>query len=76
MDAMPADLAIGQLRMAWRGVGYPDEGWQALVDALSARATEAGARLRAHTPVDGISGEPGAWRVRTRPDSDAKRLTR
>jgi len=65
MDAMPADLAIGQLRIAWRGVGYPDEGWQALVDGLHARATEAGARLRAHTPVTGICGEPGAWVVRT-----------
>jgi 2-polyprenyl-6-methoxyphenol hydroxylase-like FAD-dependent oxidoreductase len=65
MDAIPADLAIGQLRMAWRGVGYLDQGWQALVDGLQARATEAGAQLRAHTPVAGISGEPGAWRVRT-----------
>jgi phytoene dehydrogenase-like protein len=65
MDAMPADLAIGQLRMAWHGVGYPDQGWQALVDGLQARATEAGAQLRAHTPVTGISGEPGAWEVRT-----------
>jgi phytoene dehydrogenase-like protein len=65
MDAMPADLAIGQLRLAWRAVGYPDEGWQALADGLRARATEAGAQLRAHTPVTGISGEPGAWQVRT-----------
>ena len=65
MDAMPADVAIGQLRIVWRGVGYPDEGWQALVDGLLERATEAGAELRAHTPVAGIGGEPGAWRVRT-----------
>jgi phytoene dehydrogenase-like protein len=65
LDAPPADLTIAQLRMAWRGVGYPDDGWQALVDGLQARATEAGAQLRAHTPVAGICGEPGAWRVRT-----------
>jgi phytoene dehydrogenase-like protein len=65
MDAMPADLAIGQLRMASRGVGYPDNGWQAIVDDLLARATQAGAQLRAHTQVTGISGEPGAWKVRT-----------
>jgi phytoene dehydrogenase-like protein len=65
LDEMPADLAIGQLRMVWRGVGYPDQGWQALVDGLQARATEAGAQLRVHTPVVGISGEPGAWGVRT-----------
>jgi phytoene dehydrogenase-like protein len=65
MDAMPADVAIGQLRMTRRGVGYPDQGWQALVDGLQASATEAGAELRAHTRVTGISGEPGAWVVRT-----------
>lgn len=65
LEPMPADLAIGQLRMGLRGVGYPDQGWQALVDGLRARATEAGAQLRAHTPVTGISGEPGAWKVRT-----------
>jgi phytoene dehydrogenase-like protein len=65
LAAMPADLAIGQLRIAWRGVGYPDQGWQALVDGLQACATEAGARLRAHTPVTGISGQPGAWELRT-----------
>jgi phytoene dehydrogenase-like protein len=65
LDAMPADIAIGQLRMGLRGVGYPDEGWQALVDGLRDRAAEAGAQLRAHTPVTGISGEPGGWQVRT-----------
>jgi glycine/D-amino acid oxidase-like deaminating enzyme len=65
MDAMPADVAIGQLRSALRFVGYPDEGWQFLVDGLVASATESGAELRAHTPVTGIGGEPGAWRVRT-----------
>jgi phytoene dehydrogenase-like protein len=65
LDAMPADVAVGQLRMAWRGVGYPDQGWQALVAGLQARAAGAGAQLRAHTQVSGISGEPGAWTVRT-----------
>jgi phytoene dehydrogenase-like protein len=65
LDAMPAELAIGQLRIAWRGVGYPDEGWRAIIDGLRARAAEAGAQFRADTPVAGISGEPGQWRVRT-----------
>lgn len=64
-SVLPADVALGQLRLAWRGVGYPDEGWQALVDGLRARAAEAGAELRAHTQVTGLSGEPGAWLVRT-----------
>jgi phytoene dehydrogenase-like protein len=65
MDAMPADVAIGQLRLVLRSVGYPDEGWQFLVDSLVAAATDAGAELRTGTPVTGIDGEPGAWRVRT-----------
>lgn len=63
-DQLPADVAIGQLRLALRGVGYPDDGWQALVDGLLGAAKDAGAGLRAHAPATGIAGEPGAWRVR------------
>lgn len=80
MDTMPADLAIGQLRMAWRGVGYPDQGWQALVDGLQARATEAGAQLRAHTP-GGKLAPAGMGMVHvmrygaTSADADRARLT-
>ena len=65
LDALPADVTFGQLRAALRGVGYPDEGWQSLVDGLLESAAGAGAELRAHTRVTGIEGEPGAWRVRT-----------
>ncbi|HVT67097.1 MAG TPA: FAD-dependent oxidoreductase, partial [Trebonia sp.] len=65
LDALPADVAFGQLRGALRYVGYPDEGWQVLVDGLLRAATDAGAEFRPHTPAAGIGGEPGAWRVRT-----------
>ena len=65
LDRMPADLAIRQLRSAFRGVVYPDDGWQILVSGLLASATEAGAELRAHAAATEITGEPGAWRVRT-----------
>jgi phytoene dehydrogenase-like protein len=70
MDAMPAEVAIGQLRGALKFVGYPDEGWQFLVDGLLNTATDAGAEFRAHTPVTGIGGEPGAWRVRTMDETE------
>jgi phytoene dehydrogenase-like protein len=63
LDRMSADVAIGQLRLGVRGVGYPDEGWQALVAALLARASEAGAELRPGGPVTRVEGEPGAWQV-------------
>src|SRR5215475_14599480 len=65
LDRMSADLAIRQLRCASRGVAYPDDGWQVLVTGLLARATEAGAELRAHAAATEITGEPGAWQVRT-----------
>src|SRR5215813_2197087 len=58
-DRMSADLAIRQLRCASRGVGYPNDGWQALVTGLLAGATEAGAQLRAHAAATEIAGEPG-----------------
>ena len=63
LDRMSADVAIGQLRIAVRGVGYPDEGWQALVAGLLARGGEAGAELRAGGPVARVEGAPGAWQV-------------
>jgi phytoene dehydrogenase-like protein len=64
-DRMSADIAIGQLRLALHGVGYPDEGWQALADGLLATAASRGAVLQPNSPVTAITGEPGAWRVVT-----------
>ena len=64
LDRMSADVAIGQLRMAVRGVSYPDEGWQYLVDGLAARAREAGAELRAGVKVTQVEAQAaGQWQV-------------
>jgi len=70
LDTLPVDVVFDQLKNARRSVGYPDEGWQFLVDGLLKAATDAGAELRPHTPVTGISGEPGAWRVQTQPGEE------
>ena len=70
LDRMSADLAIRQIRLAFRGVVYPDDGWQVLVTGLLASATDAGAELRAHTAATELTGEPGAWRVRTLPGDE------
>lgn len=54
--AMPADLAISQLKMGLlRGVSYIDGGWATLVAGLSAAATEAGASIRLHQSATGIA---------------------
>jgi phytoene dehydrogenase-like protein len=63
-DRMSADIAIGQLRLAAHGVGYPDEGWQSLVAGLQETATNRGAVVE-NSPVTAVTGEPGAWRVVT-----------
>jgi glycine/D-amino acid oxidase-like deaminating enzyme len=65
LDRLPADLAISQLRMSFKGLDYLDGGWEQLTCALLARASGAGAQLQAHTPVAAIGGSPGAWEVRT-----------
>ncbi|MCL2582394.1 MAG: hypothetical protein FWE35_08055, partial [Streptosporangiales bacterium] len=65
LDALTADVPLGQIRAAVRNVGYLDDGWQVLVDGLLTTATAAGAEFRPRTPVTAIDGEPGAWRVRT-----------
>ena len=62
---LSADIAVGQLRLAFRGVGYPDDGWQAMAEDILAAATAAGAEARLNAPVTEVAGEPGAWRVRT-----------
>jgi phytoene dehydrogenase-like protein len=64
VDAMPADLAISQLKMGlFRGVSYLDGGWAGLVEGLTSAASAAGATLRTHQPVTGIDARPGGWGV-------------
>lgn len=56
-DALAADVAVGQLQLAVRGVRYLDGGWSSLVDALRTTATGRGATT---APVKVLTLEPGA----------------
>ena len=64
LEALPADLALAQLRTALgRGVSYLDGGWRTLVDGLSAAACGAGAVIEPRQAVSGIHGTAGDWEV-------------
>ena len=63
LEAMPADLAISQLKAGARGVSYLDGGWASLVSGLSSVASAAGATIRDHSSVAGVSSAPGGWEV-------------
>jgi len=56
-DGLPAGLALDQLRLALKAnVLYLHRGWQQLVDAVRAKAIEAGVRIvehQKHTRLDG-----------------------
>ena len=57
-DALSADVAVGQLQLAVRGVRYLDGGWRTLVDELRAAATGRGAttgqvKVQAVEPTSG-----------------------
>jgi len=61
-EALSADVAAGQFKIgAWPGVRYLRGGWQTLVDALAARAEEAGAALRTRSGVRALRREGGGW---------------
>jgi phytoene dehydrogenase-like protein len=62
LERMPAELAISRLK-GNRGVVYLDRGFASLVEGLAAVATSAGAAIRSHQEVSGISGAPGRWEV-------------
>jgi phytoene dehydrogenase-like protein len=63
-DSLSADVAATQLKIAlWPGVRYLDGGWQALVDALAARANDAGATVRTRAAVRLVHQEAGGWTV-------------
>ncbi len=54
-DALSAEAAVSQLQAALSAnVLYVDGGWSTLVDALEARAREAGARLETSTRVEAV----------------------
>ena len=64
LEAMPAELAISQLKMALlRGVSYLDGGWATLVKGLSSAASIAGATIWIEKAATGISAVSGGWDV-------------
>lgn len=66
LSRLPAALAVTQMRTGLKGgVEYLDGGWEQLTSGLLARATDAGAVVRPHAPVQQISGSPGEWEVHT-----------
>ena len=66
---LSADAALSQLQGALVGVTYLDDGWQGLVDQLSAVAVAAGVDVREHTSVSHVGRDrsTGAepWTVTT-----------
>jgi phytoene dehydrogenase-like protein len=63
-DALSAEVAATQLRIGLSpGVRYLEGGWQSLVDALVAKANDAGASLRTRAAARLIHGEVGGWTV-------------
>ncbi len=65
-DALPADVAQAQLRLAaWPGVRYLKGGWQWMVDALASQATAHGAKLHRRAAVRAIERDGDRWLVST-----------
>ena len=63
-ETLSADVAMTQLRLAlFPSVRYVRGGWQSLVDALAAKAEEAGATLRTRAAVRGLRREAGGWEL-------------
>lgn len=71
-DRVSAGLAISQVQKAIKGVLYLDRGWQTLVDALEACATDAGARIDAGATVAAIERDGDGVNVRTEAGSTIK----
>jgi phytoene dehydrogenase-like protein len=63
LPRMPADFAISRIKAARRGVSYLDRGFASLVQGISSAASAAGATIRTHQAVAGISAAPGGWEV-------------
>jgi phytoene dehydrogenase-like protein len=63
-EQLSADVAATQLKIGlWPGVRYLEGGWQSLVDALAAKAEDAGAALRTRAAVRLLHQEAGGWTV-------------
>ncbi len=65
-DALPADVARAQLRLAaWPGVRYLIGGWQWMVDALASQAEHRGATLHRRSAVRALERSGDRWTVTT-----------
>ncbi len=63
-DALSAEVAATQLRLAlWPGVRYLEGGWQSLVNALAAKAENAGATVRTRSAARMLHPQAGGWTV-------------
>jgi phytoene dehydrogenase-like protein len=63
-EQLSAEVAARQLKLGIApGVRYLEGGWQSLVDALTAKAEEAGATLRSRAAVRLLHQEAGGWTV-------------
>ena len=62
---LPAEVALGQLRLAAQGVLYLDDGFGQLVGALAGAAAGRGAAVVDHDPVAAIAPSAGGWTVET-----------
>ncbi len=63
LDALSADAAVGQLRVATGGVTYLDGGWQSIVDGLADAAVGAGVELVEGGPVGALDVSPDGVRA-------------
>jgi len=59
-DEQSAAAALGQLRLAMRGVVYVDEGWQRIVDALHGAAVSAGVTFVTSSHIVGVEHDGSA----------------
>jgi len=63
-ESLSADVAAKQLKLGIApGVRYLEGGWQSLVNALAAKATEAGVTLRTRAAARVLHQEAGGWTV-------------
>ncbi len=62
-EALPARVALEQIRRALSGVTYLDGGWGQLVDALADGLTRAGGRLRTGADARALHRAGAGWQV-------------
>lgn len=59
-DTQSAAAAVGQVKLALRGVIYVDEGWQKLIDSLHSAAVSVGVNFVTSSRIVGVHHDDGA----------------